>query len=106
MLQVSHRGFDFLEPGFQRNRIRLRHDVQLSILIVADKEMPNSAACQGKSVTGADLTDDRRRCRFQFFTITGSGFPEHTERSILFFGPQAFADYQQDKIENESSSGH
>jgi hypothetical protein len=58
----------------------LRHDVQLSILIVADKEMPNSAACQGKSVTGADLTDDRRRCRFQFFTITGSGFPEHNQK--------------------------
>ena len=87
MLQVSHCGFDFLEPGFQRNRIGLRHDVQLSILIVPDKEMPNSAACQGESVTGADLTDDRRRCRFQFFTITGSGFPEHNDGSILIFEP-------------------
>jgi hypothetical protein len=84
----------------------LRHDVQLSILIVADKEMPNSAACQGESVTGADLTDDRRRCRFQFFTITGSGFPEHTERSILIIRPYSFADYQRDKTQYESSSGH
>ena len=87
ILQVSHRGFDFLEPGVQRNRIGLRHDVQLSILIVTVKEMPTSAACPGESVTGADLTDDRCRCRFQFFTITGSGFPEHNERSILIFGP-------------------
>jgi hypothetical protein len=74
MLKVGHRGFDFLKSCFQRDRIRLCHDVQLSILIVPDYEMPGSTACVCQSVTMADLTDDCRRRRFQFFTIPGSGF--------------------------------